>query len=173
MADIAFMKAYVVIQDSAQKKGRVELRVSEVDAKAYAAAADTAARAATKIGLLLAAVVGLIQDTPACLYAWGVDYGYLLDTFSPPIAEDKFYRSNKLKVDYNTTNAGLPGTGSFTIPMRDEAAINMESNGINVVIAGVGVSAEIDELITQILDTVVSSYSTAVTDVTEITVNDA
>jgi len=173
MADVGLMKAYLVVQDSAQKKARVELRVGETDAKAYVAALDTAARAATKVGLLLEAVVDLIQDTPDCLYAWGLDYGFLLDTFSPPIAEDKFYRSNKLKVDYNTLNAGLPATGSFTIPMRDEAAINMESNGINVVVTGAGASAEILDLVTQILDTLVSSYSTAVTDVTEVTVNDA
>jgi len=173
MADIDFMKAYIVIQDSAAKKARVELRVGSTDAKAYVAAADTAARAATKVGLLLASVVALIQDTPDCIYAWGLDYGFLLDTFSPPVAEDKFYRSNKLKVDYVTTNASLPASGSFTIPMRDEGDINMESNGINVVITGAGQTAQISDLIAQVVDTVVSSYSTAVTSVSEITVNDS
>lgn len=173
MADIDFMKAYIVVQDSAQKKARVELRISAADAQAYVAAANTAARAATKVGLLLESIEELILDTPDCIYAWGVDYGFLLDTFSPPVPEDKFYRSNKLKVDYNTTNAGLPATGSFTIPMRDESDINMESNGINVTKSGAGATAQILDLVAQVLDTVVSSYGTAVTAVSEITVNDA
>jgi len=172
MADIGYFKAYFVVQDSTKRKARVELRVDSTDAKAYVAAADTTARAATKVGLLLAAVIALVLDMPDALYAWGLDYGFLLDTFSPPIPEDKYFRSNKLNVAYATLNNGLPATGGFTIPMRLESVINMETNGENVTIAGAGASAEITALITQIVDTLLSSYGTAVTDVLEITVND-
>lgn len=172
MADIANFSAYVVVQDSAKKKARVELRVDSTDAKAYVAAADTAARAATKVGLLLDSIIDLVVDTPDCLYAWGLDYGFLLSTFSPPIPDDKYYRSNKLNVSYTTTNNSLPARAGFTIPMRDDSVINMESNGLNVVLAGAGATTEITNLITQILDTVVSSYGTAANDVIEITIND-
>jgi len=119
-----------------------------------------------------AGVIALVLDMPDALYAWGLDYGFLLDTFSPPIPEDKFFRSNKLNVAYSTLNNGLPATGGFTIPMRLESAINMETNGENVTISGAGASAEVTELITQIVDTLLSSYGTAATDVLEITVND-
>jgi len=172
MADVPFYEAYIVVYDSAQKAGRVGLRVDATDGKAYVAAADDAARAATKVGLLLASVGALMLDHPAVMYKSGVDSGFLNDEFVQPPASDQNYRSNKLKVDYATTNNGAPATGSFSIPMRDPAEYGVESNGINVTI-GAGATAEITDLLTQVVDTLQSKYGTAVSAVAEITVNDS
>lgn len=172
MAETLYAECYSVIGDSAKKKARVGLRVSEADAKAYVAAADTAARDATKVGLLVKSIedLQLPHDAPA-IYKRGVDYGFLEVPFSFPLYTAGIYRSNKLKVDFSTDNAGIPANGFFTIPAYDEAEIVMESNGINVVIAGLGVSAEIANLVVQVADTMLSGYNTPGA-VIEITVND-
>lgn len=171
MADAPVYKAHLTIYDSAKKAGRVDLRVDATDGKAYVAAADTAARAATKVGLLLASVTAIIQNAGGIVYEWGLDAVFLQTTFAYPLPADQIWRSNKLKVDYATTNNGLPASGSFTIPARDPAEYTLESNGINVVIAG-SPTTEISDLLAQVVDTLVSSYGTVVTAVTEITVND-
>lgn len=171
MADIAVYEAHFTIYDSAKKAGRVGLRVDATDGKAYVAAADTAARAATKVGLLIAAVLDMILQAGGIEYEHGLDSKFLQSTFAYPLSEDEVYRSNKLKVDYVTNNAGIPANGSFTIPARDPAEYTMESNGINVVIGG-GATTEVANLMTQIVDTLLSSYSTAISAVSEITVND-
>jgi len=173
MADVGLMKAYLVVQDSAQKKARVELRVGETDAKAYVAAADTAARDLTKVGLLIKAVenLQLPHDAPN-IYKRGVDYGFLELPFAFPAPGAFIYGSNKMKVDFQTDNAGLPATGFFTIPAYDTEEIAMESNGINVVLSGLSVTAEITDLIAKVADTMLSSYGTAAA-VVEITVNDS
>ena len=53
MAIVTQYIASVQVWDSARKLGSASFYVSETDAKAYAAAADSAARAASKVGLLL------------------------------------------------------------------------------------------------------------------------
>lgn len=172
MAEVAYFTAYTTIGDSAKKLTRVDMRVDSVDAKAYVAALDEAARALTKVGLLLGSIeeMQLPVDAPA-IYARGLDYGFREVPFAFPLFTAGIYRSNKLKVDIATTNAGLPATNFFTIPAYDEAEITYESNGINVVLSGLGVTAEVTNLITQITDTWLSIYGTAGT-VIEITVND-
>lgn len=172
MAETLYAEAYTIIGDSAKKKARVGLRVDSVDAKAYVAAADTAARDLTKVGLLIKAVeeMQLPVDAPS-IYKRGLDYGFLELPFAFPLFTAGIYRSNKLKVDFSTSNNGLPATGFFTIPAYDESEITMESNGINVVLSGLGVTAEVTDLIVQVADTMLSSYGTAGA-VIEITVND-
>jgi len=169
MPTIPYYEAYVTVYDSAKKAGRVGLRVDATDGKAYVAAADDAARASSKVGLLLAAVEDLILAAGTAEYKHGVDSGFLNDTFAYPSVASKNYRSNKLKVDYTTTNNGLPASGSFSIPMRDPEEFTLESNGINVVLAD---GAAVAELVTQIVDTLLSAYGTAVPSVSEVTVND-
>jgi len=171
VADIAFYEAYFVIYDSAKKAGRVGLRVSETDGKAYVAAADTAARAATKVGLLLDSVADMVLDPATSEYKHGLDTGFLNSNFAFPPASDQNFRSNKIKIDYATTNNGLPANGSFSIPMRDPAQYAMESNGVNIDIIA-GATTEVENLIAQIVDTLLSAYGTGVGSVTEMTVND-
>jgi len=172
MAETLYAEAYTIVGDSAKKKFRVGLRVDSVDAKAYVAALDTAARNATKVGILLAAIEEMqLPDTGGNIYKRGLDYGFLELPFAFPPSGDFIYGSNKMKIDFVTDNAGLPATGFFTIPAYDEAEISMESNGINVVISGLSVTAEVTALIAAVADTMLSSYGTAAA-VNEITVND-
>jgi hypothetical protein len=171
MAETGFYTAYTVIVDSANKQGRVDMRVSDVDAKAYVAAADSAARLLTKVGLLLTAVEDLQLHPTQNIYKRGLDYGFLELPFQKPAVDDFVYRSNKLKNDVATTNAGLPATNFFTIPAYDPALITMESNGVNVVISGLGITTEVQNLLNQVGDTWLSMYNTAGV-IEEITLND-
>jgi len=168
MAEVAVYEAYVVVGDSAKKLSRVAVRVDATDGKAFVAAADTAARSATKVGLLLIAISNLTLNNPNAVKARGVDSQFVNDAFVFPVPEDDAYISNKLNVSYSTSLGGLPRQNQFTIPMRDPAEYTMESNGVNVVLED---GADIEDLVTQIADTMLSLYGTACT-VTEITVND-
>jgi len=168
MAEVEVFEAYVVVGDSAKKLGRVGLRVSAADGRAFVAAADTAARSATKVGLLLSAVSNLTLDNPNAIKSRGVDSSFVNDGFAFPATTLDAYLSNKLNVGYVTTLGGLPRNNQFTIPMRDVAEYALESNGINVVLDD---GADIADLVTQIADTMLSVYGTACT-VSEITVND-
>lgn len=171
MAETGFYTAYTVIVDSAGKQGRVDMRVSDVDAKAYVAAADTTARNASKVGLLLIAVENMQLHPTQNIYKRGLDYGFLELPFQKPGVDDFVYRSNKLKIDIATDNAGIPTTAFFTIPAYDGTDVVLESNGVNVAISGPSATAAITNLLAQIADTWVSSYNTAGA-VTEITIND-
>ena len=171
MAETGYFTAYTVIVDSANKQGRVDMRVSAADAQAYVAAIDTAARDLTKVGLLINAVETLQLHPTQNIYKRGLDYGFLELPFQKPAQDDGVYRSNKLKVDVATSNAGLPATNFFTIPAYDPAQISYDSNGINIVISGLSITTEIQDLLTQVADTWVSLYNTAGA-VEEITVND-
>lgn len=171
MAETGYFTCYTVIVDSAGKQGRVDMRVSLADAQAYVAAADSAARLLTKVGLLLFAVEDLQLHPTQNIYKRGLDYGFLEIPFQKPAVDDYVYRSNKIKNDISTTNAGLPATAFFTIPAYDESKITMESNGINVVVSGLGITAEIQNLLNQVGDTWLSIYNTAGV-IEEITLND-
>lgn len=171
MAETGYFTCYTVIVDSANKQGRVDMRVDAVDAQAYVAAANTAARDATKVGLLIKSVENLQLHPTQNIYKRGLDYGFLEIPFQKPAADDGVYRSNKLKNDIATNNAGIPATASFTIPAYDPAVISMESNGVNVVISGLSITAEIQNLLNQVADTWVSIYNTPGA-INEITLND-
>lgn len=170
MADVPFYSAYVSVTDSAKRTTNVSLRVDATDGKAYVAAADTAARAATKVGLLLAAVIDVMNATLGGTgeVEHGVKSGFKNGSYAPFNPLSEIFNSNKLNIIYSTNNAGVPAQGGFSIPQRDPSEYVMESNGINVSLAD---GAAIEELVTQIEDTVLSVYGTAVT-VLEITVND-
>jgi len=170
MADVPFYTAYVSAVDSADKSTHMEMRVDATDAKAYVAAADTAARAATKVGLLLIGMENLalwvIGGTGEVEH--GVKSGFKNGSYVPFTVEAEAFRSNKLNVSYSTNNAGVPASGGFTIAIRNPAAYTLESNGVNLDLEDGG---DTENLVTQIEDTVLSSYGTAVV-VQEITVND-
>lgn len=167
MAEVPVYYAKVTVGDSAKKMSTVSLRVDETDAKAWFAAADTAARAATKVGLLQAAVFDLVMSSQQ--YSFAVEGEMINDAFVYPSLESNAFNSNKLNVSYKTTLGGLPRNLEFTIPQREPSSFQMESNGINIVLTDGG---DVQDLVAQVLDTMLSSYGTAVTAVNEITVND-
>lgn len=168
MAEVALYRAYVTVGDQTQQLGRVSLYVSETDGKAFVAAADTAARSATKVGLMLASISNLFKGNPNTNKSRGVDAEYVNDAFAFPAVTTDSHLNNKLNVFYATTLNGLPRNLSFGIPMRDELEYEFESNGVNVVLDD---GADIADLVTQLEDTMLSLYGTAVT-ITEVTVND-
>lgn len=167
MAEVPVYMAKVTVGDSKKKHSTVALRVDATDAKAWFAAADTAARAATKVGLLQAAVFSLMGSSQQ--YSFAVEGEMVNDAHVYPSAESNTFNSNKLLVSIKTTNAGVPRNLTFSIPQREPSSFLMESNGENVVLDDAG---DVADLVTQILDTMLSSYGTAVTAVNEITVND-
>lgn len=160
--------ASVQVGDSKGLFASASVRVGETDAKAYVAAADQNARDATKVGLLLDSLLdGTVAAGSQAYKMYRLDAQYINDAFAFPDVDDNTYNNNRWKVTVQTTNAGIPARDSFTIPQRNEAWL-MESNGINVDLT----DTEPENLCTQVVDTMLSKYGTAVTAVLEITAND-
>ena len=167
MAEVASYDAFATIGTVNKKLSTVSVKVSETDGKAFVAAADTAARSATKVGLLLNAISNLALGNPTSSYQRGVKAAYVNDAFAYP-TDEAAYASNKIVVNYDTTVAGLPRSNSFSIPCRDPGEYSLESDGIGIVQDD---AASIADLVTQVEDTLLSTYLTAVT-VTKVQVND-
>lgn len=166
MAIVEKFIASVEVGDSANKLRSGSVRVSPTDARAYIAAANQAARDATKVGLLLSSLLDMTAAHATDHYKkWSVQSDFVNDAFSYQPDTDKIYNSNAWKVTYSTTNAGIPATESMYIPMR-----NPDVNTIGIV-AQPG-DAEYDDLVTQLLDTGLSSFGTPITAVLSITAND-
>ena len=168
MAEVASCRAFVTVGDQAEQMGRVSCYVSEVDAKAFNAAADTAARSATNVGLLLASISNVFKGNPNTNKSRGVEQEYVNDAFAFPAVTTDSHLGNKLNIHYSTTLNGLPRNLSMSIPMRDELEYGFESNGINVILND---GADIQDLVTQLEATALSLYGTAIV-VKSITVND-
>jgi len=169
MAIVADPLASVQVWDSANHKASASFHVTEADAKSYVAAANQAARDATNAGLLLVAALDMTQAHASNHYKkWDIDSQYVNDAATQEPTTDMIYNSNRLKVTYSTTNAGLPTIESLYIPMRRDD-LPMESDGVTVqLVDGAFVEAFCDALIAHGR----SSFLTAITDVLSITVND-
>jgi hypothetical protein len=166
MAEVEKFIASVEVGDSANKLRSASARVGATDARAYVAAANAAARLATKVGLLL---VSLLDMTAAHATdhwkKWALQSDFLNDAFTFEADDAQIYNSNAWKVTYSTTNAGVPAKESIYIPMRNPS---VDTVGI---VAQPG-DAEYDDLVTQLLDTGLSSFGTAITAVLSVTAND-
>lgn len=171
MAIVPTYHAFLRTADSQKRKTTVSLRVSSTDALEWVAAASGTARAATKVGLLLAAINALQLARGDNTEAFGVSSEDVSDAFIYPTAAEQVYNSNKLNIVYQTTLGGLPQIRSFSIPARDPARTVMESNGVNVSLDDGGADTFVADLVTQIEDTLLSLFGTACA-VQEITVND-
>lgn len=167
MAEVMAYYAQLTLGDRAKKMTTFEARVITADAQAWIAAANTAARDATDVGLLLDAVFDVVGS--AQYFSKNVVGKAMNDAFVFPSGEGETYNSNKLNVSYSTTSGGLPRNLQVTIPQRDASSYELESNGINIVLDD---ADEIANLVTQLEATMLSPYASAI-DVTEITVNDS
>ncbi len=169
MAIVEQFIASLQVGDSASRFGSGSVRVSPTDARAYLAAADQTARDATKVGLLLDGMIDVTRAAGTQYYKkWSVESNFINDAFVFPDSDDAIYRSNKWKVTGKTTNNGLPALDTFYIPEYLITGVEMESNGV---------SADLDEepianLVVQILDTALSKYGTAFSEVVSIERND-
>lgn len=168
MAEVPVYEAYVVVGDQQERLTRVSLRVDATDGKAFVAAADTAARSAAKVGLLLDAVAQLLKGAPNALKGRGVDSFFENDGFAFPAPGSDILNSNKFNVHYSTLLSGLPVSRQFTIPQRFIGDGAMESNGENVSLT---TGTDVPDLVAQVADTMLSLYGSACT-VTAIDLND-
>lgn len=166
MAIVEKFLASVEVGDSANKLRSATVRVGATDARAYIAAADQTARAATKVGLLLASLLDMTAAHATQHYKkWSLQSDFVNDAFIFQDEADKIYNSNAWKVTYNTTNAGIPARESMYIPQRSP---DVTTIGI---VAQPG-DDEYDDLETQLLDSGLSSFGTAITDLLSVTAND-
>lgn len=172
MAIVEQFIASLQIGGSNGKLGSCSQRVAAADARTYIAAANQAARDATKVGLLLDSLIDITMAEGTNIYKkYALESNFINDAFAFAPKDGDVYKSQALKVAYQTTNAGLPVIESVYVYFRRTDYI-MESDGVTVVITG-GDNADVENYITQLIDTGLSSYGTAITAVQSITVNDA
>lgn len=168
MAEIPVYFASVQVGDSAKHLGSFSVRVSASSAKAYVAAADAAARAATVIGIMLDDAFDLMDINPSTGWKkYSVESSFISDAFAFPAADADLYLSNKWKITYSTTNAGIPAVESIYMPCR-ATDLPMESNGINLDLT----TTAVDNFIAALILPGLSSFGTAINEILEITVND-
>lgn len=172
MAIVEQFIASLQIGGSNGRLGSCSQRVGAVDARAYLAAADQTARDATKVGLLLDSLIDITLAKATNIYKkYAIESNFINDAFGYAPKDGDVYKSQALKVTYNTTNAGIPVTESVYVYFRRTDYI-MASDGVNVVLGVGGTNDDVNNYVTQMLDTGLSSYGTAITAVTAITVND-
>lgn len=168
MAQVPKYIAGVQVGDSAKHLGSASVIVAAADAQAYVAAADTAARAATDVGALLTATLALMgADSTTGWRKYSIQSDFISNAFVYAAKDADLYVSNQWKVTYQTTNAGLPTIESIYIPARTQGG-TMESNGVNLTL-GSGIGAT---YAAALVATGLSSFLTAISAVSEITVND-
>lgn len=170
MAYAAKWFAGVTSGDQAKQKRSVGIRVAEADAQAFAAAADHTARMATKVGLLLLSVNDAqASDGGTGIYAFYLTCEDLNDAYAPPpsTSNPKIFNSNKIKLTYATTNGGFPVTESIYITQRgDGLPMNPDGKSYNIL------ASPFINMNTQLVDTGLSSYGTAISAIVEAIPND-
>lgn len=169
MGEVAKYIAGVQVGDSAKKLGSASVVVAAADAQAYIAAADATARAATDVGVLLAATLALQGANSLTGWRkWSVQSDFINDAFVYAGKDADLYNSNKWKVTYQTTNASLPVIESIYIPART-AAGTMESDGRHLTLgSGIG-----QTYANALIATGLSSFLTPITAVNEIVTDDS
>lgn len=130
MAEVPAHVMYVSFLDAANRLSDWQMRIQSASAKAYVAAADDTARAATAVGAALAATMALSELVPA---SYGVRYNFNDDAAAAP-AEG--LRGNKIVFGF----AGSGRNFVTSIPGRDMSALTI-NNGIDVVLADSGAVA--------------------------------
>jgi len=115
-------------------------RIKTVSAQAYIAAADDAARAATAVGVLFAAVDAMSNGTKM---TYGVHLIIEDGSVAPPASDDGIYPFDKFAYSYKAAFDNYQGT----IPGRNMGAVFIESDGISIVI-GSGAQTQTADFIT-------------------------
>jgi len=170
MAETATYIASVQVGDSAKKLGSASFIVAAADAKAYIAAADAAARLATDVGILLEAALGTTRaDALSGWKKWSVQADFMNSLFEFAGPDDAIYNSNKWKVTFSTTNAGLPAIDTVYIPEYLVTGVVMSSDGISADLSDEPIAA----FVAAFEATALSKYRTAVTEVLSIQRNDS
>lgn len=154
--------------DQTGQKRSAAIRVAPADARLWFAAADHAARMATKVGLLLLALNDAqYSDGTSAIYEFYVEGHDISDTVVLPDGDPEVFNSNGLKVSFSTTNAGIPAIDSIFIPQRD-AGLPLNSDGKSYDIE----ASPFSNMSVQMLDTGLSKYGTAIIELLEAIPND-
>lgn len=148
-------EAYISVVDSRNKKSVHAIGISNAAAKAYVAAADEAARAATTIGIYFTRVIALTLGAPA---ERGVRYNTKDDALVIPAVDDEIFNFDKLTVGWST---GLKNY-TTTIPARDMAAVEVVGRNGDIDMA----TGAAQDWIQAFLDVAVDDAGTAATQVT-------
>lgn len=106
----------------------VEHYVAAADVTAYNAAADDAARAATDLGVFLAAEAAL---TSGVVKKVDVGFAYIQDAAIPPTISQKVFAFDKIGVQFQADGEYY----SSSIPGRKNSAITMGADGITIDLA--------------------------------------
>lgn len=124
-----FAQFHMTWYDSDGRTSTVSPYVRIVDAKAFVAAADEAARAATLLGVMANAFYQLTAGTMTKYY---VSFGQT--TGDPlPASDDAIFRGNKIVVHYSEVDAD---NRFLTIPTRDDTVLTYAGTEITLDDAG-------------------------------------
>lgn len=170
MAEVATYIASVQVGDSARRLGSASFVVAAADAQAYIAAANAAARLATDVGVLLDAALEISRATGTNYWKkWSIQADFLNDAFVYPPSSDAIYITNRWKVTFSTTNAGLPAIDTLYVPEYLVTGVVMDADGISADMA----DPPMDAFVNALLATGLSKYRTAITGVLSVQRNDS
>lgn len=123
MAEVSRYLLSITAIDGVNRTSVIQYYVSAADGKAYVAAADAAARAASNVGLLILAVDGMTEME---LIQWSLAAEFAQD--SPGPMPDTILRGNKLSFTLRSGGRNL----TSTIPGRDPASYTQAVDSLNV-----------------------------------------
>ena len=150
MAEIARYILSITVIDGVNRESVIQYYVKSADAKAYMAAADTAARNATNLGVLNNDVEAL---TLAGTMKWAISGEFLQDD-PRPIADDVL-RANKLLFHLASGGRGLIST----IPARNPAAYTQDADSLSI---GLAAGDDVNTWVTQVNAYVVDAFGNSV-----------
>lgn len=153
------IEAYASYVDSQKKTSVHSIFVNAADARAFVAAADETARAATDIGVYFAAVDALIEAAPVDR---GIRFNTKNDALVIPATDDEIFNFDKLTVGWSS---GLDNY-SLTIPARDMAAVTVVGRNGDCELA----TGAVQTWIQAFLDVAVSKSGDAATQVSYVRV---
>lgn len=138
MANYEMWEFSLNLRDGADRPSSVQARVPKTTAQLYFAAADKAARDATAIGLIFAAlltVTGMVEESRSVT---------VMDVNSPyTIPDETVLRGNKIVL------LGLTGAKGYklTLPGRDPTSYTPKADSIEIDIAATGNLADLITLL--------------------------
>lgn len=171
MAIVGRFSIGVQVWDSATLLASVAIPVSETDYKAYAAAANQAARDATDAGILVIAALDMTAAHGSTHYKkWFTSADYVNDAATPEPKDDQIYNTNQVGVTYTTTDNGVPVIETIYVPLRRDDFTLFGSNPVQVDFSGAGAAKDFADAL---VATGLGSHGAAITGVTKMYLNDS
>lgn len=150
MAEVSRYLLSISLIDGVNRTSVVQYYVSPTDGKAYVAAADAAARAATSVGALILAVTEMTDMQPL---SWALTAEFEQD--SPGPIPDDILRGNKLSFTLRSGGRNI----TTTIPGRKTSAYTQAVDSLNVAL---DTPTAMDNFVTAVNATVKDLFGNAV-----------